>query len=65
MDADYASSRAHAEKIQAEHQRWIANSIDRPVQWYRTLIDVSNHVFIIENTLRRFRDREARETSGV
>jgi hypothetical protein len=36
-------------EVETEHQ----NRISHPMDWYRLLIETSNHVFIIENTLRR------------
>jgi hypothetical protein len=37
-----------SEEAEAEHRE----RIDNPMRWYRLLVKASNHVFIIENTLR-------------
>ena len=38
----------YSKEVETQHR----NRISHPMDWYRLLIDASNHVFIIENTLR-------------
>jgi hypothetical protein len=51
-DTDWESTvemvRELSEQTEAEHRERISN----PMRWYRLLVEASNHVFIIENTLR-------------
>jgi hypothetical protein len=41
-----------AEKAEAERQRQISDDLEQPIRWYKLLIEMSNHVFIVEHMLR-------------
>jgi hypothetical protein len=41
------------EEAAAEHKKKVADEVIRPINWYRTLIDMNNHVYIIDNAFIR------------
>jgi hypothetical protein len=55
IEAAYAKVVEHAAELEFEHSKRIAEEMNRPIQWYKLLVQTSNDVFIVENTLRRQR----------
>jgi hypothetical protein len=43
----------YLEQADAEYRERVSGDVERLVSWYKLLIDMSNHVFIVENRLRR------------
>jgi hypothetical protein len=48
-DADFQAMEAQDE---AAMKQKIAETLDRPMQWYRLLVETANEVFVVENGLR-------------
>jgi hypothetical protein len=49
-DADFQAMKAQDE---AAMKQKIAETLERPMQWYRLLVDTADKVFIVENVLRQ------------
>jgi hypothetical protein len=41
----YAEMKAHASEYEDKEAKRILESMNRPIEWYKLLIEVSNHVF--------------------
>ncbi len=49
----YEDIQAYQKQADTEYQARVSGDVERLTSWYELLIDMSNEVFIIENTLRR------------
>jgi len=49
---DFAALHEASARAEAEHHRRISDDLDRPIRWYKLLVELSNHVFIVEHALR-------------
>jgi hypothetical protein len=54
-DFSYEEMIAYQSQLDADYRKRINDDVDTIVSWYELLIETSNHVFIIENTLRRLK----------
>lgn len=52
-ELDFDQFREQVDQAEALHSKRIVDGLNRPIQWYRLLAETSNHVFIVENVLRR------------
>jgi hypothetical protein len=53
LEMAHVKVRERATEAEDEHLTWLAGEMARPINWYKLLIEMSNHVFIVENRLRR------------
>jgi hypothetical protein len=60
MEMAYAKAAEKGIKFEDEHAKRIADQLNLSIEWYKLLVEASNHVFIVENTIRRERGQFSR-----
>lgn len=53
LEMSYERMLEHASEYENRQAKRVAEEMEQPIKWYKLIIEMSNHVFIVENTLRR------------